>query len=123
MNERTRALDPEDAGIVGLGPRASKVADRASALAESRREDEQAVAELVALAGGRRRTLERAERFSRQDASHCEDPTANRMHRLLVAAIHRRPVEPPTSDQEHIFKVAKRFRALRSGFTMKGYVY
>jgi hypothetical protein len=112
MNQQARLLDPEDAGIVVLSDRAGKVADRAFKLAGKRREDEAAVAELVALAGGSKRTLENAERFTRQSARHCEDREFNRAHRLLVAAVHRRAVEPPSAEDERIFGIVKTFRAL-----------
>jgi hypothetical protein len=112
VNRAARQADPEDPGIVALSDRAGKVADRAFKLGDAGREDARAVAELVALAGDSKRTLENAERFSRQGARHCEDQKFNRAHRLLVAAMSGRPVEPPSSDTRRTFKVVKAFRAL-----------
>lgn len=112
LNQKARRVDPEDAGIVALSDRAAKVADRAMKLADKGREDADAVAELIALAGGSTRTLENAERFSRQGARHCEDRKFNRAHRLLVAAVAGKPVQPPSPGEERAFKVVKEFRAL-----------
>jgi hypothetical protein len=112
LNRAARRADPEDAGIVTLTDHAAKVADRAFKLGDAGREDARAVAELVALAGDSKPTLENAERFSRQGARHCEDPQFNRAHRLLVAAMSGRPVEAPSPDTKRAFKTVKAFRAL-----------
>ena len=112
LNRRARRADPEDAGIVALSDGAAKVADRAFDLADAGREDARAVAELVALAGDSKRTLENAERFSRQGARHCEDPMFNRAHRLLVAAMNGTSVEPPSAETKRTFKIVKEFRTL-----------
>ena len=76
------------------------------------REDEGAVAELVTLAVGSKRTLDNAERFSRQGARHCDDRNFNRAHRLLVAAVAGKPVESVSPDDKRTFKIVKKFRAL-----------
>ena len=112
LNRTAQRTDPEDAGIVALSDNAAKVADRAFDLADAGREDARAVAELVALAGDSKRTLETAERFSRQGARHCEDPKFNRAHRLLVAATSGNSVEPPSPDEKRAFKIVTEFRAL-----------
>src|ERR1700733_5498978 len=96
LNRASAEADPDDAGIVTLSDRAAEVADRAFDLADDGREDDGAVAALVALAGGSKQTLENAERFSRQGARHREDQNFNRAHRLLAAAVNGKPVEPPS---------------------------
>jgi hypothetical protein len=93
VSQAARGADREDPGIVALSDQAAKVADHAFELAESGREDDQAVAELVALAQGSRRTLENAERSSRQEARHTEDENFNRANRLLVAAVNGKSVQ------------------------------
>jgi len=112
LNRTAQRADPEDAGIVVLTDNAAKVADRAFDLADAGREDTRAVAELVALAGDSKRTLENAERFSRQGARHCEDPKFNRAHRLLVAATNGKSVEPASPEEKRAFTIVKEFRAL-----------
>jgi hypothetical protein len=112
VNRAARRADPEDAGIVAVSDLAAKVAERAFKLGDAGREDARAVAALVALAGDSKRTLENAERFSRQGARHCEDPKFNRANRLLVAAMSGRPVEPPSPDTKRTFKLIKAFHAL-----------
>ena len=70
------------------------------------------MAELVALARGSKQTLEDAERFSRQEARHCEDEDFNRAHRLLVAAVNGNPVAPPSPETKRLFKIVRQFHAL-----------
>lgn len=70
------------------------------------------MAHLVALAGGSKPTLENAERYIRQGARHYEDPRFNRAHRLLVAAVAEKPVQPPSPETQRTFKIVKEFRRL-----------
>jgi hypothetical protein len=112
MNQAARRADPEDPGFVAVSDRAVEVAEHASDLAESGREDDQAVAELVALAQGSKRTLENAERFSRQGARHCEDENDNRANRLLVAAVNGKSVQPASLEAKQLFEIVEGFHAL-----------
>lgn len=112
LNRDAKLHDPEDAGIVAVSDEALKAANRAIKLAKAAREDSRAVADLVALAGDSKPTLENAERYIRQGARHCEDPKFNRAHRLLVAATTGRPVQPPSTETKRTFKIVKEFRRL-----------
>jgi hypothetical protein len=111
-NREIQRADPEDPGSVSVSPEALKVAERAFKLGRSKREDRRAVAELVALAQGNTKTLENAERFSRQGARHCEDEPFNRANRLLVAALNGEPVVPASPESKQLFKTVRQFLAL-----------
>ncbi len=81
--------DPGRPQIVSHSPQSKAVLDRAKQLARDGREDPSAIAELRALAGGRRRTLRQAERTSRFAGYHRELRQANLANRLLRAAVAR----------------------------------
>ena len=112
LNQDAKLRDPEDAGVVAVSDEALRVANRAIKLAKAAREDSRAVADLVVLAGDSKQTLENAERYIRQGAQHCEDAKFNRAHRLLVAAVTGRPVQPPSAATKRTFKIVKEFRRL-----------
>lgn len=88
-----RALPP----FAVVTDRASRVAQRAEELARAGREDPAAVAELLELARGRRRTLADAAQLLRINGEHLEIRRRNRSVRLLTAAESGCPVkgEPP----------------------------
>ena len=112
VSQAAQRADPEDPGIVALSDQAAKVADHALELADRRREDDEAVTELVALAQGRKQDLENAERFSRQEARHAEDENFNRANRLLLAAVNGASVQPPSPQAKELFEIVERFHAL-----------
>ncbi len=86
--------------ILSTNAKSKAVLDRAKELACDGREDEAAVAELRALAGGRRRTLRQAERASHLMGYHHERAEANRASRLLKAALAGESVPPAPSAQD-----------------------
>jgi hypothetical protein len=85
-----RALPP----FAVVTDRATRVAQRAEELARAGREDEAAVAELVELARGRRRTLAEAAQLLRTNGEHLEIRRRNRAVRLLTAAVTGCPIKP-----------------------------
>jgi hypothetical protein len=82
-----KGQNPDRPQIVSLNVKSKPVLDRAKQLAGDGREDDEAVADLRALAGGRRRTLRQAERASRFGGYHRERQRANLAYRLLQAAL------------------------------------
>lgn len=80
-------LQPRDRPVaVSVGSRTKALLDRANELALQGREDDAAVAELVTLARGKRRTLRQARNVSRFWGLHREHRHANRVYRLLDGA-------------------------------------
>jgi hypothetical protein len=94
------ASGPDNPGSARSDNESQAVYTRARELAGSAVEDQAARDELRSLAGSRRKTLERAEKHSRLGRQHLEDSDqANRVHRLLYAALHDKPVAPASPDQ------------------------
>ena len=91
---RGRALPP----FAVVTDRATRVAQRAEELARAGREDEAAVAELLELARGRRRTLADATQLLRINGEHLEIRRRNRAVRLLTAATTGQPIKPEPAD-------------------------
>jgi hypothetical protein len=89
-----RALPP----FAVVTDRATRVAQRAEELARAGREDEAAVAGLLELARGRRRTLAEAAQLLRTDGEHLEIRRRNRAVRLLTAAVTGYPIQPEPAD-------------------------
>ncbi len=81
-------LDQETPTLVALTPASSETLARAHILAESGREDREAISELRALSSGNARTLREAALGARQRGQHRESSWADLTHRLLQAAIH-----------------------------------
>jgi hypothetical protein len=89
MLRRFKGRDPDRPQIVSHNPRSDAVLERANQLARQGREDAGAVADLTALARGRRRTLRQAEKASRFMGYHRELRVPNLTNRLLKAAVAR----------------------------------
>ena len=85
--------------FVSMSPRATEVASLAEELAYAGREDQAAVAQLIAAAGGDKKALEKAFQRSRIGGYQHEQQFANRGWRLLSAALADGPV-PPVSDED-----------------------
>lgn len=79
-----------------LNERSNQIRNRAIELAADGREDEDAVAELVALSGRHRHDADVAALDLCTENRCHESRTYNRAHRLLRAAITSEPVAPPT---------------------------
>jgi hypothetical protein len=94
------ASGPDNPGGARSDNKSQAVYMRARELAGSAVEDQSARDELRSMAGSRRKTLERAEKHSRLGRQHLEhSEQANRVHRLLYAALHDNPVAPADPDQ------------------------
>jgi hypothetical protein len=104
--------DQDRPQIVGTNARSKAVLDRAKQLAKEGRGDAQAVSELRAVAGGRRRSLRQAEQASRFNGYHHELAQANLTNRLLKAALAREAVPLPSQED------AERIAALEALSTM-----
>lgn len=99
--------------IVSTNAQSRTVLERAKQLGRQGREDEQAVAELRALARHRRRTLRQAERASRFMGYHHELSHANLANRLLNAAIAGEAVPPArTAEDKERIETVKRVNRL-----------
>jgi hypothetical protein len=109
FSKQEQKADSESSGIVMLDDRASRVVHRARELAHEGREDQAAVAELSAVANGRRRALRRAERASRQGGMHRESRAFDRMHRLLKAAATGGALEPVSPADAQLFDTLAQF--------------
>ncbi|MGH9126852.1 MAG: hypothetical protein ACRDZ8_19300 [Acidimicrobiales bacterium] len=107
-------LDDDRPGMVAFDERAYAILTRAKELVaedpdgrddEDGRRDATAVQELARMAGRHRRSLQLAALGARQGGRHHEDAGANRVHRLLQAALTGTPVAPPASDDVARFAV------------------
>lgn len=77
--------------------RSAALYDRARELAAGSTDETAARDELIRLARGRRKTLQRAEKVARMSRAHLEREQANRVWRILHAALHDQPVRPATA--------------------------
>ncbi|HEX4435564.1 MAG TPA: hypothetical protein VH061_02095 [Solirubrobacteraceae bacterium] len=111
-----RGQDPDRPDIVSTNRKSKAVLDRAKQLADEGREDVQAIFELRALAGNRRRNLRQAERASRFMGLHRELARANLTNRLLRAALRGDTVPAATTERDR-----KRIEAVE-GFNAEGRV-
>jgi hypothetical protein len=91
---RAQDLNAESPKFVMFDQRSSAILKRAGRFAADGREDQEAVAELKALAGRHRRALRLAALGARQWGRHRELSVRNLAHRLLQSAVTGKPVEP-----------------------------
>lgn len=113
LNKAEKRRDPGGPGVfVGLNSRAHAVHVRALELAAERRDDPAAVAELRALAKGKKRTVRQAERATRIAGRARERRRENLAQRLLEAAIGDRPVAPIPQDALERVLLLEEFWAL-----------
>jgi hypothetical protein len=108
----TKRQDRDRPEIVSLNAKSKPVLDRAKQLAGDGREDAEAVAELRALAGGKRRTLRQAEQASRFGGYHHELRRANLAHRLLQAAATGTQISAISSVDRERIEAVEAFKAL-----------
>jgi hypothetical protein len=102
--------DPDRPQIISLDGRSKTVLERAKQFARDGRDDQDAVAELRALARSKRK-LRKADRATRFRGLHHERRVTNLSHRLLEAAATGQPVAPVTAeDQERIEAVESLIR-------------
>ena len=101
---RRQATAREPAAIVILNDRADSIARRAESLAETGREDAQAVADLVKLAGRHMRDLRGAALSFQQDGWDQESRVADHARRLIEAALSGQPVAPVGAEAEKLFR-------------------
>jgi hypothetical protein len=92
------ASGPDNPGSVSSDDESMAVFQRATALAAGDTEDRTARDELIQMAGGRRRTLERAEKMSRLGRRHLESVRGYDTHRLLAAALRQEEVVPASKE-------------------------
>ena len=90
---------------VSYGSKTEAVVKLANQLGLEDRGDDEAVAQLVAVAGGRRRTLRRARQVSRFGGLHREYRHANRVYRLLDAACEGAVTDVDAEDVRRIAEV------------------
>jgi hypothetical protein len=110
-----RRADRDRPQIVSTNAAAASVLDRAKQLANDKRQDIQAVEELISLANHKQRTLRQAEKASRYLGYHREIWQANLTNRLLKAALARHSVSDVASgDRERIDNVEAFNRLPRS---------
>jgi hypothetical protein len=104
------ASGPDNPGSVSSDDESEAVFQRATALAAGDTDDQAAREELIQLAGGRRRTLERAEKMGRLGRRHLESVRGYDTHRLLAAALREEEVVPASEE------VLAQIKALRQFF-------
>jgi hypothetical protein len=98
--------------FISISPLAAKVAELAEELAFAGREDQAAVAELIAAAGDDKKALEKAFQISRIGGYQHDDQFANRKWRLLNAARTNGPVPPATDEDRARIEAIHKFRHL-----------
>ena len=100
-------------GIPALNEHDMAVLRAAHALAtDERLSDDEAVSELVLMAGHHRNRLRKAEIAARRGGRYQDFAVANRARRLLKAAATGDPVTEPSPADRHRFEVVESFRAL-----------
>lgn len=109
------ADDGSEVEIVMINSRSNRVADRARELAAEGRADDEAIAELVRLAGRRRHDLEVAAMFLRSDGADPEDRITDRAARLASAAFLGTPLIPPSSKEEAVISAVEALDDLDDG--------
>jgi hypothetical protein len=102
--ERKQLGDPHPE-VVGTGPKVDHVNEVADALAEAGREDDQALQELRAAAGGKMKVLKRALAVVRMGpaGSLSDSREGDRAERLLTAALTGKPIQQVSPEQEAWF--------------------
>jgi hypothetical protein len=109
---RGQDLDAESPEFVMFDERSSAILKRARDLAADGREDQDAVAELKALAGRHRRALRLAALGARQWGRHRESSLRNLAHRLLQSAVTGDPVEAVGAGEREQLAVLDHFAEL-----------
>jgi hypothetical protein len=105
------ASGPDNPGSVSSDDESAAVFQRATALAVGDTDDRTARDDLIQMAGGRRQTLERAEKMSRLGRRHLESGRGYNTHRLLAAALRQEEVVPASEEVLAQIKALNQFFA------------